>query len=253
MKYTLITWATSWIGYEFAHIFGKMGNNLILVWRDIEKLTDIKNEFPKIQVDIISLDLSEQNAAQELYKAIGNKEVDVLVNNAGFWDFWFFHEIDIQKELAMIDLNVRTLTELTYIFWKDMVSRKTGKILNVASTAAFFPWPLMSVYYATKHYVLAFSQALAEEWGDFWVVVTTLCPWPTQSNFQKNANLQGSNLFKWKDIPTAKQVAEFWYSQLMKGKKLAVYGLRNKLLIAFTRYIPMSVSAWIVKKLQAKN
>lgn len=118
----------------------------------------------------------------------------------------------------MIDLNVRALTELTYLFGKEMVERKNGKILNVASTAAFQPGPLMSVYYATKHYVLAFSEGLREEWRQYGVSITTLCPGPTESGFQKGAHMEYSKLFTGKKLPTSKDVAEYGYKALMKGK-----------------------------------
>ena len=131
-----------------------------------------------VQVTLIEQDLSHTGSARVVYDTLiaKNIDIDILVNNAGFGDYGYFHESDLSKQTEMIDLNIRTLTELTYLFGKDMIQRKSGKVLNVASTAAFQPGPLMSVYFATKHYVLAFSEALSEEWRGLGVSVTTLCP-----------------------------------------------------------------------------
>ena len=131
-----------------------------------------------MKVTLIEQDLSQAGSARAVYDTLiaKNIDIDILVNNAGFGDYGYFHESDLSKQTEMIDLNIRTLTELTYLFGKDMIQRKSGKVLNVASTAAFQPGPLMSVYFATKHYVLAFSEALSEEWRGLGVSVTTLCP-----------------------------------------------------------------------------
>lgn len=131
-----------------------------------------------MKVTLIEQDLSQSGSAQAVYNTLIAKNIDIeiLINNAGFGDYGYFHESDLMKQTEMIDLNIRTLTELTYLFGKDMIARKSGRVLNVASTAAFQPGPLMSVYFATKHYVLAFSEAIAEEWRGLGVTVTTLCP-----------------------------------------------------------------------------
>lgn len=254
MNYTLITGASSGIGLEFAHIFAQKWHNLVLVARNTQIFATIKEQYPNIEIISLQKDLSQTSAPKEIYEQLHTSwaTVDILINNAGFWDFGYFHEIDIQHELAMIDLNVKALTELTYLFGKEMVWRKWGKILNVASTAAFFPGPLMSVYFASKHYVLAFSEGVAEEWAEFGVTVTALCPGPTQTWFEKSANLEQSKLFKWKKLPTAKEVALYGYSAMMQGKRIAVHGLGNKILIALTRYVPTKIWARIVKKGQEK-
>ena len=253
MQTVLITGASSGIGYEFAHIFAQNNYNLVLVARNKEKLEEIQKTYPNITVQVIIKDLRENIAPKSLFEALQKTPIDILVNNAGFWDYGYFHEIDIEKELSMIDLNVRSLTELTYLFWKEMVKRKNGKILNVASTAAFFPGPLMSVYYATKHYVLAFSEGIAEEWAPYGVSVTTLCPGPTESWFQNSAQMGNSKLFKWKKLPTSKEVAEFGYTSMMKGKRVAIHGFLNNILVSSTRMIPSTISSKIVKKVQEKG
>ena len=142
------------------------------------KLEALAGELTDVRVTLIEQDLSQAGSAQVVYDTLiaKNIDIDILVNNAGFGDYGYFHESDLSKQTEMIDFNIRTLTELTYLFGKDMIQRKSGKVLNVASTAAFQPGPLMSVYFATKHYVLAFSEALSEEWRGLGVSVTTLCP-----------------------------------------------------------------------------
>ena len=142
------------------------------------KLEALAGELTDVRVTLIEQDLSQAGSARIVYDTLiaKNIDIDILVNNAGFGDYGYFHESDLSKQTEMIDLNIRTLTELTYLFGKDMIQRKSGKVLNVASTAAFQPGPLMSVYFATKHYVLAFSEALSEEWRGLGVSVTTLCP-----------------------------------------------------------------------------
>ncbi|MBC7498200.1 SDR family oxidoreductase, partial [Candidatus Gracilibacteria bacterium] len=211
----LITGASSGIGREFAHIFAKKGYNLILVARRRDLLEDIKTEYKNIHIEIIEKDLSVSGSVGELYEAVQakNLQVDILINNAGFGDFGYFHEGDIQKYREMIQLNITALTELCYMFGKEMISRNNGKILNVASTAAFQPGPLMSVYFATKHYVLAFSEGIAEEWSQYGVVVTALCPGPTESGFQVGARATQNKMFT-KKLPSSSEVAEYGYSAL---------------------------------------
>lgn len=149
----------------------------------------------------------------------------------------------------MIDLNIRTLTDFSYLFGRDMVSRKSGKILNVASTAAFQPGPLMSVYFATKHYVLAFSEGIAEEWAEYAVTVTALCPGPTESEFQKSASATKNKMFA-KKLPTSREVAEYGYKSLMKGKRVAIHGLMNRFLAFIVRFTPRTLIVKIIKVMQ---
>jgi uncharacterized protein len=171
------------------------------------------------------------------------------VNNAGFGDYGYFHEIDIEKEKQMIDLNIRTLTELTYLFGKDMVERKRGKILNVASTAAFQPGPFMAAYFATKHYVLAFSEAIAEEWASFGVKVTALCPGPTESGFSVAASATENQMFA-KKLPSAREVAEYGYRSLISGKRVAIHGKMNNFLAFIVRFTPRIVIVKIIRMMQ---
>lgn len=252
MKQTaLITGASSGIGYEMARIFASEWYNLVLVARDRKALKTLEAELPRTKMMIIIKDLSQPLASKEIYEELNTQEirVDVLVNNAGFWDYGYFHEIDIEKEKQMIDLNVRALTELTYLFGRDMVKRGRGKILNVASTAAFQPGPLMSVYYATKHYVLAFSEGIAEEWENFWVHIMALCPWPTETHFVRSANAWANRIFK-KKLPTAREVAQFGYDSLMAGKRVAIHGFINRVTAQSIKFMPREVITKIVKMMQ---
>jgi short-subunit dehydrogenase len=251
-KTALITGASLGIGYEFAKIFAKNNYDLVLVARSADKLNALALELSNVKTLVMVKDLSIPNSGQEIFDELKQKniQVDVLVNNAGFGDFGFFHEAKLERQLQMIDLNVRSLTELTHLFGKLMVARKDGKILNVASTAAFQPGPLFSVYYATKHFVLALSEGLANEWKEFGVTVTALCPGPTASGFQEAANMNNSKLFKNFKIPTSLEVAEYGYEALMAGKTVAVHGVMNKVLSSSVRFFPRRVVTKITRKIQ---
>lgn len=250
----LITGASSGIGLEFAKILAQQNYNLVLVARSTDKLQQLASELNQTDVTIISKDLSLQESTKEVYEELKQKNIsiDVLINNAGFGDYGLFHETDWKKEAMMIDLNVRSLTYMTYLFGSDMVHRKNGKIVNVASTAAFQAGPLMSVYYASKAYVLNFSIGLANEWKDFGVTVTALCPGPTESRFRTMANVDDSPLFKGRKIATSKEVAEFGFEALMQGKVVAIHGFMNRMMAKSTRLIPHTWAAAIARKVQEK-
>lgn len=179
--------------------------------------------------------------------------VDVLVNNAGFADFGDFAAADLSKLLSMVQLNVVTLTELTHRLLPSMISRRRGRVLNLASTAAFFPGPGMSVYYATKAYVLSLSEALAEELKGTGVTVTALCPGPTQTGFQARAAMERSKLVRNRKIPGAAEVARFGVDAMLAGKPTAVVGLRNRLLVLSPRFLPRRMVPGIVAKAQAAH
>lgn len=157
-------------------------------------------------------------------------EVEVLINNAGFGLYGEFANTDFEEELKMIQVNITALTALTKRIVPDIIKRKRGKILNVASTAAFQPGPLMAVYYASKAYVLSFSEALANELNDYNITVTTLCPGPTKTGFSEQAQLGESILFYRMKVMDVKSVAKMGYRGLMKGKTIVIPGFQNKLL-----------------------
>ena len=202
-KTALITGATSGIGLELANIHASKGDNLVLVARSIGKLEELKKELePKhgVSIYIIGKDLSLPNAAAEVYDELtqGKIAIDYLINNAGFGDYGLYYNSVWEKQEQMINLNITALSHFTRLFLKDMVERRSGKIMNIASTASFQPGPTMAVYCATKSYVLSFSEAINNEVKEFGVTVTALCPGATTSGFQAAASLEGSNLFEGK-------------------------------------------------------
>lgn len=258
MATALITGASGGIGFELAKVHASKGDNLVLVARNKTKLDELKIELEKqykISVHTIGKDLSAPNAAQEVYDEVKQKNITVnyLINNAGFGDFGMFYETDWNKELNMINLNITTLTHFTKLFLIDMVKRGSGKIMNVASTAAFLSGPTMAIYYASKAYVLSFSEAIDNEVRDKGITVTTLCPGPTESGFLEAAALQDSKLFKGKKIASSKEVAEYGYKSMMQGKTVAIHGLMNRIMANAVRFIPRSLAVKIVRNIQAKT
>jgi short-subunit dehydrogenase len=250
----LVTGASGGIGYELCQQFAKNNYDLILVARDEEKLKKYAEEFKKnhnTKSTIILKDLSSATAADEIYQQLKHEHmtVDVLVNNAGFGSYGKFSETDLKKELSMIQVNVVTLTHLTKLLLPGMLTKKSGKILNVASTAAFFPGPLMAVYYATKAFVYSFSQAIRQELKDTGVSVTVLCPGPTRTGFEKGADLGSSKLFK-KASMNAKTVAEKAFQGLMANKPLVIPGIRNKIQVFSEHFVPRNLISGIVENAQ---
>src|SRR6056297_3507468 len=257
-KHALITGASSGIGLEMARIFASEGFDLVLTARREERLMNLKQELEKdnsIRVNLFVADLSKPDAPNSLFQFCENQDlqINVLINNAGIGDYGFFSEADWAKTATMIDLNVKSLTHLTHLFLPGMLERGTGKIMNVASTAAFQPGPLMSVYYATKHYVLAFSEALANEVAEHDITVTTLCPGPTQSEFQATANMEKSKLMDRFPVPSSAEVAQYGFNALKNGKRIAIYGTVNQLMTYIIKFFPRSWVTAIVRKIQERK
>jgi len=257
MATALITGASNGIGLELAKIHASKGDDLVLVARNKQKLDELKSELEaahNIKVYNIGKDLSLPNAAKDVYDETTRQHIsiDYLVNSAGFGDFGMFAETDWNKELQMINLNITALTHFTKLYLQDMAKRGSGKIMNVASTAAFQPGPTMSVYCATKAYVLSFSEAVNNEVSDTGITVTALCPGPTESGFQAAAALEDSKLFKGKNIPTSKTVAEYGYRAMMSGKTVAIHGLVNSILANFVRIMPRSLVVKVTRNLLDK-
>ncbi len=256
MKTVLITGASSGIGYEFAKIYAKKGYNLVITARRKNNLDRIKQELESfdtsICVDIIVLDLSKQNSAKELYEVVKQRGIliDTLINNAGFGVYGNFIETDIEKEIDMIELNIKSLVVLTKLFLKDMVSRNNGTIINVASTAAFQPGPLMSVYYASKSFVLSFTEAIRNEVRDTNVNISVLCPGPTDTEFEKSASLEESSLFTKLKVMKPEKVAIIGYKGINRNKSVIIPGILNNILITFNKIIPRVLVINIVRKLQ---
>lgn len=253
-KTALITGASSGIGFELAKIHASKGDNLVLVARSIDKLNQLKTEIEaqfKVNVYNIEKDLSVINSPLEVYEEIkqNNLQIDYLINNAGFGDIGNFSTTRWEKELRMINLNITALTQLTKLFLNDMLVRKQGKIMNVASTASFQPGPMMAVYFATKSYVLHLTEAINAEVKGSGVSLTALCPGPTESGFQAAAEIEQNMLFNKKN-PTSKEVAEYGYKSMMNGKAVAIHGFKNYLLANSVRFTPRNWVVAITKKMQ---
>ena len=253
-KTALITGASFGIGQELAGIFAREGYNLVLVARTAEKLRQLASVLEKAHGTrslILASDLAAPGAAAYVHDQTTRADitVDALVNNAGFGQFGLFAENDLEECLQQIQLNVTTLTHLTRLYLPEMVARKTGRILNVASTAAFQPGPLMAVYYATKAYVLHFSEAIANELQGSGVTVTCLCPGPTVTEFHKRANMLSSRMLQFGAM-NARTVAEDGYRALIAGKPVAISGFKNWLLAQSVRFSPRRLVIAIARKLQ---
>ncbi len=253
----LITGASSGIGLELAKVFASHQYNLVLVARTKDKMLLLKNELEHdygISVQVLMKDLSLPNSPDEIFAELQQAaiEIGILVNNAGFGSFGPFVDSDIQNQLEMIQLNITGLTQLTKLALPRMVANRKGKILNVASTAAFQPGPLMAVYYATKAYVLSFSEALANELQDQGITVTALCPGPTRTGFEQRANLEQSKLFQ-KSVMDAHRVAKLGYRGLMSNKKVVIPGFKNRVLASSVRFTPRNIVTKFVRSMQNKK
>ncbi|AUT02639.1 short-chain dehydrogenase [Nostoc sp. CENA543] len=251
----LITGAANGIGYELAYIFAQNNYNLVLVDIMPQQLADVTEKI-RHQFDIwvkpIVKDLSIKTAPEDIFSELQHEsiQIDVLVNNAGFGIHGLFSETNLNTELEMLQVNLVTLTHLTKLFLKDMIRKGDGKILNLASAAAFQPGPLMAVYFATKAYILSFSQALASELENTGVTVTALCPGPTESAFHKRTGLAGARQIESNNMMDAETVAKIGYRALMKGKTVSIPGLKNKMLAEMVRFIPRNLVTKIVKNMQ---
>jgi short-subunit dehydrogenase len=253
-KTALITGASGGIGYELAKLFAKDRHNLVLVARSSDKLARVADELQRqfgISAKAVPLDLTAGLAPQFLFDQLQREgiSVDILVNNAGYGVFGEFAKIPVEQELGQIQLNVAALTHLTKLFLGPMLERRSGKILNVASTAGFQPGPLMAVYYATKAYVISFSEALANELKDSGVTVTCLCPGVTDTGFQGRAGTEKTILFKKGRLMDAATVARDGYRGLMAGKTLVISGFRNWLVAESLRVSPRRLVTAVSRKL----
>jgi short-subunit dehydrogenase len=255
-KTALITGASGGIGYELALLLARDRYDCILVARSRDKLsalaTRLESDFG-IRTLVLAKDLSKPSAVDEIYEEVtaAAMNVDVLVNNAGFPVFGLFSETELETELEMLQVNVVALTQLTKLFLKGMVERRYGRILNLASTAAFEPGPLMAVYYASKAYVLSFSEALANELRGAGVTVTALCPGPTRTGFQERGVMQDSRLVQGQ-IADAKSVALAGYKGLIAGKTIVIPGFTNKLIPWVVRVSPRGVVTRVVRRMQER-
>jgi short-subunit dehydrogenase len=258
MTYSLITGASAGIGYELAKLMASQQHNLILVARSqsrLEKLAEELRSSYGIQVETYAIDLSRSGSAQEVFDWAQGRGllVDHLVNNAGFGLLGPFVDLSLKEQLEMIQLNVNSLVELTGLFLPQMRKRKSGRILNVASTAAFQPGPLMAVYYATKSFVLSFSEALSEELRGQGVSVSVLCPGPTPSEFQVRAKINMQVVFKEMPMTSAAEVAACGYQAMMTAKVIEVPGWFNHLVIQLNRLTPRMITRKMVFWMQSRR
>jgi hypothetical protein len=250
MATALITGASSGIGLEFAKLFARAGDDLVLVARSEKRMREIADELQaayKVIVHVIAADLAVLEEVNSVYESCRQHGIVVnyLINNAGFGDFGLFYQTDLKRDLDMIQVNITALTILTKLFVKDMVIRGEGKILNIGSNGSFVSGPSMAVYCATKNYVLAFTEALAVELDGTGVTATCLCPGPTTSGFQKAAGNENSKLVKGKKLASSADVALFGYKAMMKGKMTVIHGSKTKLEIFSTRFTPRKLVARI--------
>ncbi len=250
----LITGASSGIGLELAKFFAASGHNLILVVRSERKLDTLRQQLVdqySVHAEVIKADLAVVNAAAKLIDELNSRKLvsDILVNNAGFGELGKFHDIAEDRQFKMVQLNVVTLMQLTRLLLPEMLKRKSGGILNVGSTAAFQPGPNMAVYYATKAFVLSFSEALHEELLGTGVRVTCLCPGPTETGFGKDSGMEKSKIFK-SNAMEARAIAKAGFEGLLKNKAVVVPGVKNKIGAFMTRIVPRFVVRKLVRRLQ---
>lgn len=253
-KYALITGASGGLGIEFARIYANRGYNLVLVARNKQKLNQLKYKLEKhypTSAIVFPCDLSEKDAACKIYDFLKSQHIRpyVLINNAGFGDFDYYAFSDWNKQYDMVQVNITALIQLTRLCLPDMI-KHGGKILNVASIAAFEAGPCMSVYYASKSFVLSFTEALAVELKGTGVNVLALCPGPTQTGFESNANLGTSNLFKLPIVGNARDVASYGVKMLDRGHIIAVPGLLNQAMVLLADIAPHAISREVVYFLQ---
>lgn len=252
----LITGASSGIGLELAKLFAQDGHDLVLVARRGARLRDLAAELAsqhRVRSTVIRVDLADPGTPPEIARSVAaaGLEIRYLVNNAGYGLAGRFAETDITNELRMIQVNVRALTHLTKLFLPGMLARHEGAILNVASTAGFVPGPLMAVYYATKAYVISFSEALAEELTGSGATVTVLCPGATRTEFWAVAGTDAdARLLRRPWVADAASVARAGYDGLRAGKRMVIPGLANKVMVQSMRVAPRVLLAKIARRLQ---
>lgn len=247
-KYALITGATSGIGYELAKLFAADQYNLVIVGRYQEELEKKAHEFSQHGIEVITIqkDLFDRKQAFGLYQEVKDLgiEIDVLVNDAGQGIYGEFKDTDIERELSIIDLNISSLVILTKLFVKDMVTRNSGKILNLASIASKTPGPWQSVYHGTKAFVLSFTEAIREELKEFDITITALLPGATDTDFFNKADMLDSKAVQDKNaLSDPKDVAKDGYEALMAGKDKVISGIKNKIQVGMSNVMPDSMVA----------
>lgn len=249
----LITGASGGIGFELARLLAAKGYGLVLVARSGDLLRTAADEFESdygVPVRVVVLDLEDRSAPDRLVELLREDgcRVDILVNNAAFGTSGAFTDTDLGSELGMLQVNVAALTHLSKLFAREMLERGSGRILNVASTAAFQPGPFMAVYFATKAYVLSISEAMAEELRGTGVTVTALCPGPTKTGFQRRAAMEESTIGS-QGMMDPRVVARAGLDGLMRGDRIVIPGVRNRLFTRAVRFLPRKLVTRVVRRL----
>jgi short-subunit dehydrogenase len=252
----LVTGASSGIGEELARVFAREGWDLVLVARSGDKLRALAAELEAAhgaQSQVIPADLREPAAPEAVWKALGDRPLDALVNNAGYGVAGPLAATPYAAELGMLQVNVVSLVALTKLALPGMLSRKRGRILNLSSTAAFQPGPFLAGYYASKACVLSYTEALAEELRGTGVSATCLCPGPTRTDFFRRANLEGVAYVTRLGLLSSRGVAELGYRAMMAGKPLVIAGLLNRLLVFCVRLLPRRLVVRITRGMQTRR
>ena len=257
-KTALVTGASNGIGFDLAQILAEQGYDLVLVARHQDKLEENKEFISQafgVKVHVLACDLSKPGTCPYVYEQTRKNgwQIDILVNNAGIGDWGYFVDSSLEKQSQLLHINILALTELTRLFLPAMVKRRQGRVMNVASTAAFQPGPLMAVYYASKAFVLSLSLAIAEELRGTNVTVTCLCPGPTATGFQAKTFPGQIRLTREQTLPSSKQMAQYGFKAMMKGRILAVPGFMNNLIILSLRILPLWITLRLVHYMQSEE
>lgn len=254
----LITGASGGIGEELARLLAAAHIDVVLLARSADKLSALAVDLVRahgVQTHVLAQDLSLPSAPEAIVRDLTARSlsVDILINNAGFGTYGLFAETPAAEEARMIQVNISSLTMLTKLLLPPMLQRRRGRIMNVASTAAFQPGPLMAVYYASKAYVLSFSEALSNETAGTGVTVTCLCPGATSTGFQERAQMQESRLFSVLGVASAADVARAGFEGMMAGQAIVVPGLVNKVGVQAIRVTPRAIVRRLIRSIQEKR
>ena len=251
MKTSVVTGGASGIGLEFVKLLLNDNYKVFIIDNNEKNLKNLKSKLNSSNFSCINEDLSERSSPMKIYEKLKDQKIDILINNAGFGTFGKFYKTNWKIEEKMINLHVLNTTLLTKLFLKDMVKRNEGKILNISSVAAFQPGPLMSLYYATKAYILHFTEAISNEVKDKNISISVLCPGQTNTNFQKNVSSKKNRINFSSSCP--EKVAKYGYNSLKNNITVSVPGYLNKLIVFLNRILPRTSSVNIVRFIQEKN
>lgn len=248
-NWALITGASAGIGRELAGVFAEKRFNLVLVARDEKRLVGLATQLRaahQVEARVLPQDLSRPEAGREIFDHLQDLPVSVLVNNAGFGQYGPFVKSDLKLQLEMMQVNMAALVSLTHLFVQPMLARQSGRILNVASTAAFQPGPMLSIYYASKAFVHSFTYALADELEGTGITATALCPGLTRTEFQQRANLGQGGAWP---MMSARRVAEVGFRGMIQGKRVVIPGLMNRIASFFAKRSPARLTSMVVRRI----